>query len=353
MTTVAPMRTQFTFEIEYLNENEELLARRTLAPSDFANAIRDVRFDAFRLGLSSQYVPSTAGAQIEPEFPAERGTSPRTTGFHVTVDLEDGKSHSRQFETKYFQQSANRLRAEMLRNEQMTSEQEVYFRVNAFLDDDETELPAKKLDISLDPVSPISLTPGSRRDYGPAQAWDDPIYADISVVIDKSSLEESVEEARANPDREIAGFLLGHFHGDDRSKEIFLAVTGLASAGATAEASETSVTYTPSSFAHVREMIKLRGAGESVVGWYHSHPFKLCAECPLPTPPECLAKVLFYSQDDLHLMETTFEHPFMVGLLVAVEPRIEDAVGHLPVKLYGWREGQIQERGFEVVGDGE
>ena len=85
------------------------------------------------------------------------------------------------------------------------------------------------------------------------------------------------------------------------------------------------------------------------MGWYHSPPFKRCAACPLPTPPECIAKVLFYSQDDIHLMETTFEQPFMVGLLAAVEPRIEQAVGHLPVKLYGWDSGEIKQRGFEVV----
>ena len=47
-------------------------------------------------------------------------------------------------------------------------------------------------------------------------------------------------------------------------------------------------------------------------------------------------------------METTFEQPYMVGLLAAVEPRIEEAIGHLPVKLYGWCNGEIKERGFEV-----
>ena len=45
----------------------------------------------------------------------------------------------------------------------------------------------------------------------------------------------------------------------------------------------------------------------------------LIAECPLPTPPECVAKVLVYSSADIHLMETTFEQPFMVGLLAAVD----------------------------------
>ena len=110
-----------------------------------------------------------------------------------------------------------------------------------------------------------------------------------------------------------------------------------------------SVTYTPASFAQVRQIVKLRAARESVIGWYHSHPFRLCAECPLPTPPECIAKVLFYSMDDIFLMQTTFEIPFMVGLLAAVDPRIEQAIGHLPLRLYGWQNGEIKPRGFHVV----
>jgi hypothetical protein len=60
-------------------------------------------------------------------------------------------------------------------------------------------------------------------------------------------------------------------------------------------------------------------------------------------------KVLFYSDDDVQLMESTFYQPFMVGLLVAVEPRLTAAIGHLPVRLFGWQAGEIKQRGFEVV----
>jgi hypothetical protein len=65
-------------------------------------------------------------------------------------------------------------------------------------------------------------------------------------------------------------------------------------------------------------------------------------------PAECQAKVLFYSTDDEFLMETTFARPFMVGLLCAVEPKLEKTLGHLPVKLFGWKDGRIAPRGFEV-----
>ena len=346
--TLPAVRSQFGFEVDYIDENEQALGSQRLENRDFAHAVRETRFDAFRLGLSDDYLPSTAGAGIEPVFPNHEQATPRAEGFHVSVTLENGRAHRREFNLDYFRQFANLRRAEMLRREELTSEQELYFRLNAFLDDDQAAKAPAKLNISLEPAGGISTTPGSRRDFGRAEPCDDPIYADMAVLVDRGVLEESVEEAREDPEREIAGFLLGKLHRDVKSKEVFLAVTGLASAAGTTEADATSVTYTPASFAHAREMIQLRGAGEVIVGWYHSHPFRLCAECPLPTPPECLNKILFYSQDDIHLMETTFEQPYMVGLLAAVEPRIEEAIGHLPVKLYGWRDGQIQQRGFEI-----
>ena len=55
--------------------------------------------------------------------------------------------------------------------------------------------------------------------------------------------------------------------------------------------------------------------------------------------------MLFYSSDDEFLMELTFPRPFMVGLLAAVEPRL----GALPVKLFGWKNGRVVPRGFEVI----
>jgi hypothetical protein len=92
-------------------------------------------------------------------------------------------------------------------------------------------------------------------------------------------------------------------------------------------------------------------AGEIICGHYHSHPFRVCSACLLPMPPECISKILFFSQDDVDLMTSTFAQPWMLGLLCAVEPRLDDVLGHLPVRLYGWRRGQLVARGFHVLAD--
>ena len=87
MTTASAIESQYAFEIEYVDENDVLLARRRLAPVDFSHAVRHAKFDAFRRGLTGEYVPSTDGAHIEPVFPNDQGVSPRTKGFTVTVPL--------------------------------------------------------------------------------------------------------------------------------------------------------------------------------------------------------------------------------------------------------------------------
>ncbi len=350
MVVAESIKTEFGFHVEFVDDQGHVVRDRRLTEADFGHAVRATWFDAFCLGLTTEYLPGQGEARIEPVFPSPAAVSPCTRGFSVTISLPDGNEHRCEFDIGYFGSSANRLRAELLRTEAMTSEQQLSYRLNAFLDEAQPPRAANKLAISLEPATAnLRIAVGSRRDFGPTTPWDEPTYADLPVLMDPGVLEESVHEARAAPEREIAGFLLGHVQRDPQNNEVFLAVTGLATAHGTTEADGTSVTFTPASFVQVRNITKLRGLGESVVGWYHSHPFTLCEACPVPTPPECIAKVLFYSQDDIHLMETTFEQPFMVGLLVAVEPRIEQAIGHLPVKLYGWRNGEIQQRGFEVV----
>src|SRR5262249_11486989 len=159
------------------------------------------------------------------------------------------------------------------------------------------------------------------------------------VLAPRHVLEEAVAEARQAPDREVGGVLLGHLCRDRDDGALYLEVTCAVPCEET-RATEGSVTFTHPTGARVPEVgglarggevVELRGEGELIVGWVHSHPFLLCAECPRPVPAECQAKVLFYSSDDEFLMETAFARPFMVGLLTAVEPRL----GELPVKLFG------------------
>lgn len=350
MTTATSIQTEFGYHLEYLDEDGQVLRSCRLKAADFAPAVRHARFDATRLGLVDAFQLLGGEAKVEPLFSDIASSSPRARGFRITIELPDRGNHSCYFDTSYFGSSATRVRAELLRTKEIAADAALYYRFNAFLDQEEPAQPANRLAISLEPVTDhVILDPGCLRDFGPTESWDEPQSGDLPVLVDRDILEEIVAEARADSAREIAGFLLGRLQRDTQSNTAFLVVSGMASACGTTEASEVSVTYTPASFLQAREIATLRGLQERICGWYHSHPFQLCTDCPTPAKPSCIDRILVYSIDDIHLMETTFDQPFMIGLLTAVEPRIEEALGRLPVKLYGWHSGQIQSRGFEVA----
>jgi proteasome lid subunit RPN8/RPN11 len=180
-------------------------------------------------------------------------------------------------------------------------------------------------------------------------AWDNPTAEDVPVLVPGWLLNEAVAEARDTPEREIAGVLAGHLCQDTAARSIFVSVTCLISGRDTVQSTEGTVTLTAETWRLARELIHLRGAGEAIIGWYHSHPFRLCSECPLPAPAECVNKILFFSQDDVQVMETLFDQPYMIGLLVASETRLERSLGHLPLRLFGWRDGEVCARGLEVL----
>jgi proteasome lid subunit RPN8/RPN11 len=319
---------------------------------DFHRAIFATHFDGLRRGVFDQYLPDPDQAWVKPRFPAAKGReSARTLGFRVEVPGRDNQVHGLDFDLRFFSTPARLLRAEMIQKKDYPKDKKLLFQVSAYLDD--TAPPERSSLFSLGPVSvQIPIYPGCRQDLGPSQAWDEPSPADPAVLISRSLLEETVEEAKRFPDREIGGFLLGKLYRDSTCGEILVHVTCLVSGVETTAADRQSITFTPETFARAREMIALRARDnqpEIITGWYHSHPFRLCQcpECQAATPdPD---QILFFSLDDCHMMETTFPQPYMIGLLSAVEPRLEQTLGHLPVRLFGWRQGEIQQRGFEVI----
>jgi proteasome lid subunit RPN8/RPN11 len=351
-TSIATVTDRYCLELAFTDENRAPVHSERLADADFDRAVYAAWFSAFRQSAFDAYAPRREAARVEPVFADEGGTA-RAKGFRVCLPTASGE-FTQEFRLKYFAAAASRLRAALRRGRELPEEADLYYTLEAYLEDS----PAARRSGSLvleDASLEIPVRVGARPAGGVVEAWDAPRHEDLPVVVARSLLEDACEEAKRHPDREVGGLILGHLRRDDASGETFVEATCIASGEGTTEASQASVTFTADSFVKARRLIELRaGSGapaEIVVGWYHSHPFRYCAECPLPTPPECLAKVLFYSEDDVQLMESTFYQPFMIGLLAAIEPRIEADLGHLPVKLFGWSAGgEIVPRGFEVIG---
>ena len=343
--------TAYSFDLEYLTDGgARHCGREALQqPHHFARAVYATALEGVAKGVFPAYQPVLERSQIDPVFSSESNALARSVGFRCSVWDEQSKRHTKTFDIHYFSAQASRRRAVLRSEGRLGAEDQLLFQLSAYLED-QAPLPKAQSQIEMgsDTVC-LELEESRREDFGASESWDAPNGSDLPVLIARSVLEDAVEEARAAPEREIAGLLLGHVYHDPGRSEVFVLVSGLASAEGTTEASATSVTLTGESFQQAREMIALRGRAESVVGWMHSHPMRFCEACPLPTPPECIQKILFFSSDDTQLHETTFPQPFHVGLLAAVEPRLDTVLGHLPVRLFGWQDGVLDKRGFGVV----
>jgi proteasome lid subunit RPN8/RPN11 len=340
---------RYRYRLELWRPNGPRLLEVPLEAADFAPAADAVFLDALRLGRFAEYLPPARAVRVEPRF-LRPGGSPLAAGFRVHLPTPDGGEHARDFGPRVFRSLARRVMVELAREGLLAADAQLAFQLAAYLDEAEPPRPSR-IAFTLDAPEPlVPIRAGSKAALGRAQAWDDPGPDDLPVLIPRRVLEDALEEARRFPEREVGGFLLGHLRRDGATAELFLEVTAHLPAEGT-EATETSVTFTPQSWAHAREVIRLRGEGEIFAGWVHSHPFRFCAECPETPRPECVGKVLFFSPEDVFLMELAFAQPFMVGLQTAVEPKLERALGHLPVRLYGWRDAEVAPRGFEVFGD--
>jgi proteasome lid subunit RPN8/RPN11 len=348
-TQVRPTLYQYRLEFFRIRGGERV-ADMPLTRADFDRAIEAVFFDGLRNGLFADYAPPFGQARIEPDFASGSQGSPMVESFRVVLPLPDGGEHRKEFPAEFFDQRALRIGADLVRAKQVPNNSTLLYQLSACLESEQA--PARpKLRFNLDEEAvEVPIRPGNLVGYGLREAWDRPQSCDMPVLIPRHVIEEAVDEAARAPEREVGGALLGHLRRDTESETLFVEVTCQVPAEETT-ATELSVTFTPATWARVREVIEIRGEGEIFVGWVHSHPFGLCDECPLIPPPECVAKVLFFSDDDKFLMELSFPRPFMIGLLCAREPRLQAALGHAPVRLFGWRDGEITPRGFEVIDD--
>jgi proteasome lid subunit RPN8/RPN11 len=340
--TLTPVRHRFVLE---LHHDGRPVHELPLERADFARAVEATFFEALRRGRCRDYDPPLEQAAVEPLF---RAGSPHAEAFEVVVPLPTGGEQWQRFDGEFFRTLARRTGAQLALAGRVPLDATLRYRLAAFVDEPAL---AKKAGFAIEMESEqpaIPIRTASRRRHGPVEAWDGPRPDDFPVLLPRHVLEESVDMARQAPGREVGGVLLGHLCRDRDTGELYLEVSCLVPAEET-EATALSVTFTHRTWARVREVMEWRGEGELVAGWMHSHPFRLCAECPVPVPAECQAKVLFYSTDDEFLMELSFPRPFMVGLLAAVEPKLESTLGHLPVKLFGWDGGLIRPRGFEVI----
>ena len=252
-----------------------------LGEPDFDRARLAANWAAFRAGLLPTYAPGKEPSHIEPIFVNPDGGSPRATGFMVEIATAGGDVHRVSFDVDHFSVRARRTASELVRKGRVPGGKTLLYSLSAcpaWNGDTETGGAGFTLEGA---TAAVTIRPASREPFGPLEPWDSPRECDFPVLIHRRVIEDAIAEAARSPERETGGFLLGHLRLEDTSRGPLLEVTNLVPAEST-EASTVSLTFTPESWAHVRRLIDIRGEGEILAGWMHSHPFRFCAPCPVP-----------------------------------------------------------------------
>ncbi len=203
------------------------------------------------------------------------------------------------------------------------------------------------------------------------------LQEDYPVSIERHTLERIRQCARMNPDREVAGFLLGNVF-QAESSEIFTIVDDQIEASHT-RASLTDITIDSRTWTAFWNELKRRRSERKLVGWWHSHPFRIsevsqgredaCRDGEHGTPGRPAGRStnleaqttgsadredhsgagghqssVFLSSHDIFIHDHFFSWPHQIALVVDPASDAEHDIG-----VWGWRDGVVKMRTAYVI----
>jgi len=329
--------------MELLRPGGELLGHASLDP-DWDPAIEWTRLAGLR--TRGVWAPeSQAERAIDPLWHSELG-EPFMRGFRVLLASPEGCEWYSDFSIRYFAELARTASAMLIEKGTLASGERFLYRSLAYEADAADGSERSPLFTTVDHPPPLVL-----RDLpADALAAATPRHADaqaddFEVYIPGGVLEEASMLTAAAGDVETGGVLIGHLGRELNTAEICVAITALIPARHTVGHS-TKLTFTSDTWTDVRRAVELRGLGEMVLGWFHSHPqLAWCREkgCSPEQQQQCPSAAGFFSTDDCALHRTMFPRAFTIALVMT-----HSGVGTLP-RLFGWRAGLLEPRGFRVL----
>lgn len=302
--------------------------------------------------------------QLSPAWHATFG-EPYMSGFDVALRLQGGVGdplYEAAFGVDYFADQAEAAKAKLVDEGRCSLGESCLYRISAVQGNGS----AARDGLALTPPGeepsdavwlPPAVRTGSLKERQAAAtvpAKDAPSSGEIPaaheadpalpVFIPEQVRRQALMQARGAGACEAGGVLLGHLMRDPDSAQLFLEVTAQVPATDTVADSHRLV-FTAHSWAAARNAIRLRGAGEILVGWFHSHPVKhWCRNCPPAKRKKCPLSGEFFSLRDQDVHRTMFPRAFTVAMVTTLLPGDREAVS-----LYGWMDGRIQRRPYQVL----
>jgi hypothetical protein len=245
---------------------------------------------------------------------------------------------------RYFHERARAVVAAEVADGRIEAGQRVTYAVAAYATNDPR---ASRAPLTFDTVDQPQPCPVRNRPFGElvvrSIACGDSDPSDIDVVLPEPMLDEICGLTLDAGESETGGILLGHLCRDGVDGDLGLEMTAQVPARHT-EANAAKVTFTADTWTDVRAAVALRKAGELLVGYWHSHPAHgWCKHCPIERQSVCHLSTGFLSADDKALHRAMFPAAYTQALVITRSVRGLDA------KLFGWRHGVLEPRGFRLM----
>lgn len=289
-----------------------------------------------------------ARVTIRPRWDARDGP-PYIAGVDV-MPCDDNRPKPERIPLHYFSTSVHEAVRALVKEGRMLESTKFSWRICALeVDGDVAPTPAA---FTVEQVSTANEVVETRRmrdllyeavRHGPARVKGG--ARDFPVLMSSSILEQTAHAATAAGELEAGGILLGKLWRSADSADFIAEVTAQVPATETV-AEDTSLRFTPRTWQAVSAAVRLRGAGERILGWWHTHPRALwaCHACPPERRAHCAANRPFFSPMDVALHRTAFQGAGNVALLLSFQ---EDPTPRHD--LFGWRQGLMAARGYYVV----
>ncbi len=335
----------FQFQVDVRKRDGAALAQSPATP-DWGPVVECAKMQAHRrLRLDS--IPAGARADVRPLWQEKLG-QPYIKAVEVCLRIPNVGEVVAHAPTAYFKRAATDASHALVEKGLLESGERFSYLVAAYPVPDAAPEPAPRRRFEIEEVPvPLRCQPARIADFlAQSVPCGEHDQADLHVFISRSILDEAEEMTRAADGVETASVLIGHLHRDPAGGEIFIEATAHIPAR-NPQATSTKVTLGPETWDSMHAALKLRGADEQMIGWFHSHPAsRWCnAQCPPDQRAVCPLQRVFFSADDCDVQRAVFSKAFHIALLVT---QTDAGMRHA---LFGWRDGVIVQRGFHIIGN--
>lgn len=332
---------QYQFAVVYLDGAGRVLSQHFL-DVDWSPAIECVRWKGVREGILD---PADLGGvpKVSP-LPGSDSALPYVRGFRMTIRSACETPVALDFETDYFAGVASRAIQENGGGQSTArGEAPAAYRIAAFPAGREPAPPVKARFKVEEIAAPLPLSVGDLNEFLPrSESHGEHDRDDAPVFVPAAILQETTARTVDAGECETGGVLLGKVYRDSASNDVFLIVTAQLPAEHT-RSTRTRLTFTHETWAAAQSALALRGKGEIMLGWWHTHlPRYWCKDCPTEKQELCPLARGFFSDADCKLHAAIFPRAHSLALVETYGEDVQHA-------LFCWRNGLVQRRGFRIL----